>query len=336
VERSDRNQASAGAQIGERYELLRPLARGGMGQVWVGRHLGLDRLVAVKLIEETSAGQGLLTEARLLAKLRHPNVVQVFDCGTDATGTPFVVMELLEGPTLATYLEGHGALGAVAATRLLLPILDALSAVHAAGLVHRDLKPDNVVLVPSGAALPVPKLIDFGIARVTQAEAAGQTASGTFVGTPQYMSPEQIHGARGDVRGDVWGATAVLYEAIAGRPAFVGEDVAQVFHAIVHDPPAFPAHVRDLDGKLWSVLMLGLRKLPSERHASCDVLAAALRHWLSHPDRQEVSPPPLTNVAPAKVASSIPDAATLSAVQLRPAGPMGPLDELMRKKGPLR
>jgi serine/threonine protein kinase len=333
LERTDQNRASAGTRIGERYELVRPIARGGMGQVWVGRHWGLDRLVAVKLLEKTAADQegSMLAEARTLAKLRHPNVVEVFDCGTDVSGIPFVVMELLDGPTLAAYVESHGALGAVAATRLLLPMLDGLSAVHAAGVVHRDLKPENVVLVPL-AGQPSPKLIDFGIARA-QAEPTGQTSSGGFFGTPQYMSPEQIHGARGDVRSDVWAATTVLYEAIAGRPAFVGDDVEGLFHAIVYDPPAFPAHVRDLDGKLWTILMRGLRKVPAERYESCAALADALRAWSSQPGKGDGRPPPLIRAASPAVSSS-PDAATLSAVQLRPAGLMGPLDELMRKKEP--
>lgn len=306
-----------------------------MGDVWVGRHLALDRLVAVKLVEKTGTAQDgrLLAEARMLAKLRHSNVVQVFDCGTDAGGAPFIVMELLEGPTLAAYLETHGALGAAAAIRLLLPMLDGLSAVHAAGLVHGDLKPENIVLIPA-AALPVPKLIDFGIARATEPELSRQTSSGTFLGTPQYMSPEQIQGARGDVRSDVWGATAVLYEAIAGRPAFIGDDVAGVFRAIANDPPAFPAHVRDFDGKLWATLTLGLRKRPVERFASVSALASALSAWLAHPTRQNAVPP-LLAPSPALSVSS-PDAVTLSAVQVRPAGLAGPLDELIRKKTPPR
>ncbi|MDF3070802.1 MAG: hypothetical protein K0R38_6403 [Polyangiaceae bacterium] len=312
-----------------------------MGEVWVARHLGLDRLVALKLIERTGPAQDgrLLAEARMLAKLSHPNVVDVFDCGTDISGTPYVVMELLGGPTLAAYLESHGLLGAVAAIRLLLPVLDGLCAVHAAGLVHGDLKPENIVLVPADP-LPLPKLIDFGIARAKQPELSGQTSSGLFVGTPQYMSPEQIQGARGDFRSDVWGATAVLYEAIAGRPAFVGDDVASVFHAVANNPPAFPAHVRDLDGKLWAILTLGLRKRPAERFAACEALATALRAWLAQPGRTLTVLPALETAPALRSASALesssPDAVTLSAVQLRPAGLTGPLDELIRNKVPKR
>jgi serine/threonine-protein kinase len=212
-------------------------------------------------------------------------------------------------------------------------MLDGLCAVHAASLVHGDLKPENIVLVPA-APLALPKLIDFGIARAKQPELSRQTSSGTFVGTPQYMSPEQIRGARGDFRADVWGATAVLYEAIAGRPAFVGEDIASVFHAITNDPPAFPAHVRDLDGKLWAILTLGLRKSPDERFASGAALASALRTWLASPGRKSALPPPLS--APAPLVASSPDAVTLSAVQVRPAGLTGPLDDLIRNKAPKR
>lgn len=306
-----------------------------MGQVWVGRHLALDRLVAIKLVESRESGQDaqLLSEARMLAKLRHPHVVEVFDCGTDASGTPFIAMELLEGPTLSAYLESNGALGAARATTLLLPILDGLSAVHAAGLVHHDLKPENVVLLPSSAG-PVPKLIDFGIARAKRGSLPLGPGQDSFVGTPQYMAPEQIHGARGDLRSDLWAATALLYEALSGRPAFVGEDLAGVLHAIVHDPPAFPAHVPDVDGKLWSILMLGLRKRPDERYASCDELSSALEAWLAKPGREASALPPVTRVLPALHATSSPDAVTLTAGKPRLAVVEGPLDELMRAKGP--
>lgn len=325
------------ALIGERYQLLRPLARGGMGTVWVARHVQLDRLVAIKLLEDAGNGKEalVLAEARMLARLRHPNVVDVFDCGTDASGLSFIVMELLEGPTLAAHLDEHGPLGAAVATRLMLPVLDGLSAVHGAGLVHRDLKPENIVLAGPTSA-PQPKLIDFGIARPSHSETLESSPCGVIVGTPQYMSPEQIQGVPGDIRSDVWGATAVLYEAIANRAAFPGEDAMQVFHAVTNDPPAFPAEVKDLDGRLWAILTRGLRKLPSERYATCAELATELRTWLSRSGSLQASMPSREPSPPAARAVSNSVEVPVQVVQLPTEPVEGPLDVLMRRKPPPR
>ncbi len=180
-----------------------------MGDVWLARHVALDRPVAVKVLRSNVAqgAERSLLEARTLAKLRHPAVVEVFDCGLDEAGTAYIVMEFLIGKTLAASLAQSGPLGAVCAVQLLLPVLHGLAAVHAAGVIHRDLKPENIMLVPTNTGSPLgvsPKLIDFGIARDGQQAPSRLTATGTFVGTPQYMAPEQLLGSAGDVRSDLW------------------------------------------------------------------------------------------------------------------------------------
>lgn len=133
-------------------------------------------------------------------------------------------------------------------------------------------------------------LIDFGIAREGSAPDSRLTRLGTFVGTPEYMAPEQTLGAAGDARTDIWGITTVLYEAMAGSVPYPGHVVADVFQAIAYAPPAFPAQVPDLDGRLWSILVRGLRKQPNERHESCAALESELRSWLDYSrQRQSMS-----------------------------------------------
>ena len=310
-----------------RYELLDLLARGGMGDIWRARHLPLDRIVAVKRLREVDAdaSKRLLNEARTLGQLRHRAIVQVHDCGVDDAGAPFLVMELLEGQSLAEHLAEHGRLGAVRAVRLLLPVLEGLIAAHDAGIVHRDLKPENIMLVPAAQGL-TPVLVDFGIAHRRKSEQSRLTQVGTFVGTPAYMAPEQILGLVGDARTDVWGLTTVIYEAASGSVPFSGETREELFRAVSFTPPPFPAHVPDLDGRLWAILMRGLCKLPEQRFASCLELERELRAWLT---RHEQGGSPTLGDAPSDAAPQVKrtrassDAPTKSATDL-------PMDTLIR------
>lgn len=275
-----------------RYVLERLLASGGMGDVWLARHVGLEREVAVKLLRDKheQSAERLLLEARILARIKHPAIVEVFDCGSTEDGAPYIVMEMLNGDTLAKHLRVMGPQGAVAASQLLMPVLAGLAAVHRAGIVHRDLKPENIMLTSNAAGF-APKLIDFGIARQHSNLAPRFTERGTFVGTPQYMAPEQLLGAAGDVCSDVWALTAVLYETICGAAPFDGPDMERIFRAIAYEAPPFPAQVKDLDGKLWAILMRGLRKRPDERYGSCTELEDALASWLLHRSPSRVAPP---------------------------------------------
>ena len=192
-----------------------------MGVVYAARHLKLDRPVAIKMMHATFAANDaavrrFFDEARAAGSLRHPNVIDVLDVDADDGGTPFMVMEMLEGEPLSALLARRGAMPADEVLALLDPVLDGLAAAHARGIVHRDLKPDNLFLAREGAAV-VPKILDFGIAKLRDPQTPG-TATGAIVGTPMYMAPEQAAGTK-EVGPwvDVWAIGAVLFEAISGR-----------------------------------------------------------------------------------------------------------------------
>src|SRR5438046_3041090 len=227
------------------YRIVRKLGEGGMGVVYAAEDERLRREVAIKTIREagdSSARERFMREARAAASLSHPNVCQLFDIG-DAEGTPFLVMELLDGESLAERLV-RGALPLAEAIRIALAVLTALDALHSRGFVHRDLKPSNVFLTGYGV-----KLLDFGLARelptaklssddpTMQQGRSPVTLSGMIVGTPRYMSPEQILGGVVDGRTDLFSVAVLLYEMIAGSPPFKDDTPMQVFHAIAYENP---------------------------------------------------------------------------------------------------
>ena len=264
-----------------RYVVNRKIGEGGMGVVYAARDERLERPVALKLMSEMvgrddTARKRFWREARAAASVNHPNICQIYEIGDEA-GTLFIAMELLEGESLADRLA-RGPLLLSEAMPIALGMLAALSALHGQGLVHRDLKPSNVFLTRHGV-----KLLDFGLARH---EFAGPTlptltgveltGSGMLVGTPRYMAPEQALGEPVDARSDVFSAGAILFEMLAGRPAFGGATIVDVLHATVHDqPPALtgsPAiHAAD------RVIRRALAKRPADRFASADELVNALR-----------------------------------------------------------
>jgi len=190
-----------GDRIADKYLLEKLIGSGGMCTVWTAVHTGLDRRVALKFLRsdlpETEEGR-LLREARALGRIEHPAVIRVFDYGETEARHPFIVMELLDGTSLAYALDRNGPLSPIAACRVLLPILDGLSTVHENGIVHRDLKPENIFLSREGGRI-LPKLLDFGIAKFeTRDPKPRLTMSGTVLGSPAYMAPEQARG-QGDV-----------------------------------------------------------------------------------------------------------------------------------------
>src|SRR5262245_61006460 len=211
-----------GDVVAAKYRLQRLLGEGGMGAVWSAHNVALDSPVAIKLIrgetDREALSQRLQFEARAAARLGHPAIVRVFDIGQTERGDPFIVMELLEGESLAARLDRESRVPGIEAVQLLLPIADALRAAHAKGIVHRDIKPDNILISTEGDVVQ-PKLVDFGIAKLEQAPGGSQlTQQGVVVGSPDYMSPEQ---ARGDdvidYRTDIWAFCVCLYEAVTGR-----------------------------------------------------------------------------------------------------------------------
>jgi serine/threonine protein kinase/tetratricopeptide (TPR) repeat protein len=265
------------ARIGP-YGISRKLGEGGMGVVYAAHDERLERSVAVKTLSsvgrDETARRRFWREARAAASVNHPNICHIYEIGEDASGELFIAMELLDGESLAGRLE-RGALGVSEAVPIALGILAALSALHARGIVHRDLKPSNVFLTPHGV-----KLLDFGLARpevdATLNTATALTFAGVLVGTPRYMAPEQATGAPVDARTDLFAAGAILFEMLAGRPAFTGRSTIEILHATMHEqPPALtgsPA-VAAVD----RVIRRALAKRPEGRPASADAMAQELR-----------------------------------------------------------
>ena len=259
------------------YAIGRKLGEGGMGVVYAARDERLERSVAVKTMssvaKDDTARKRFWREARAAASVNHPNICQIYEIGED-DGELFIAMELLEGEVLSDRLR-WGPLSPAQTLPIGLGMLAALSALHARGIVHRDLKPSNVFLTEHGV-----KLLDFGLARPELGgsldEATGLTQTGFLVGTPRYMAPEQVIGEAVDARSDLFAAGAILFEMLAGRPAFGGRTVLEVLHATRYEnPPALtgsPA-VAAVD----RVIRRALAKRPDDRPASADAMAEELR-----------------------------------------------------------
>lgn len=269
--------------LARRYRLLDPLGEGGMGSVWRARSLGLDVDVALKLIrpdtEVPNAADRLLKEARAAARVVHPAAVRVYDYAVTEAGDPFLVMELLQGMSLSRRIATEGPMSAVEAVRTMLPVIGALAAAHREGLVHRDVKPANIMLVDEGDRA-VPKLIDFGIVGVIESAWPRKlTVRGMMMGSPVYMAPEQVR-ALGDLdqRTDIWGVCVTLYELASGERPFdaptTRETVLQVLGTRAQRPAAL-----DAEPALWSIVQRGLAKVPDARWPSMNALGRALAVW---------------------------------------------------------
>jgi serine/threonine protein kinase/tetratricopeptide (TPR) repeat protein len=259
------------------YAISRKLGEGGMGVVYAARDDRLERSVALKTMsslgDDETARKRFWREARAAASVNHPNVCQIYEIGEDE-GELFIAMELLEGEALSERFR-RGAMTVSQAVPLGLGILGALSALHARGVIHRDLKPSNVFLTPHGV-----KLLDFGLARPqlepAMAAATELTQTGIVMGTPRYMAPEQLTGDPTDVRSDLFAAGAILFEALAGRPAFAGRTVAEIVHATLYEQPAALTG-SPVVAAVDRVIRRALAKRPDGRPESADAMAAALR-----------------------------------------------------------
>ena len=263
-----------GDRLGK-YEIVASLGSGGMGEVYRALDPRLEREVAIKVLRSLASNAEtqarLWREARSAASVSHPGICQIYDVG-ESDERLFIVMELLTGDSLAMRLK-DGALKPDEAVTTALGILGALSALHSRQIVHRDLKPSNVFLTDGGI-----KLLDFGLARSSEPSGSEQTITktGMVVGTPRYMAPEQWAEGALDPRSDLFAAGAILFEMLSGQPAFPGNDLMQVYHAIMSGQPAAlagSASVSAIDG----VIHRALEKRPEDRYQSADAMAQALR-----------------------------------------------------------
>ena len=262
------------------YEIPAILGRGGMGIVYRARHLRLNRVVALKMLQAGAyAGAQerarFQREAEVVAGLRHPNIVQVYDVG-EHEGCPFFTMELLEGGSLAQAVSGTPQPAREAAA-LLITLAGAVEAAHQAGIVHRDLKPGNILLTSEGT----PKVADFGLARHFDGGPA-LTYSGTRMGTPSYMAPEQVSGKAATIgpAADIYALGALLYEMLTGRPPFRGETAADTERQVVHDEPVSPSRLNTkVPRDLATICLKCLHKEPERRYSSAAELAADLKRF---------------------------------------------------------
>jgi serine/threonine protein kinase len=224
-----RGSEYVGQTLDARYHLERLIGRGGMGSVFLARHVVIGRPLAVKILDSKylERGQGykrLFREAQTAAGIGHPNIVDVLDVGTTLRGDPYLVMEYLVGEDLATFMRRRGPVPPAIAITILEPILLALQAAHARGIVHRDIKPSNIFLVQREGTHPDVKLIDFGVAKVLGPNSEGKiTVTGALLGTPSYMAPEQAAGIEElDARVDLYAVGVILYELLTGKLPFQG------------------------------------------------------------------------------------------------------------------
>jgi serine/threonine protein kinase len=255
-----------------RYRLLEEIGQGGMGRVFRARDTILDRDVAVKVVDHgPGVGDAYVREARAAARLAHPGIVRVLDTGDDE-GHGFVVMDLVAGRTLADVLFERGALSPTTAVEIGAQVADALEHAHSRGVVHCDVKPQNVVMGSHGR----PRLIDFGIARAESL--TGQANTRTIRGSAPYLAPEQLTGGAVDARADVYSLGTVLYEMVTGRPPFEGATIAAILsQRLIGDPPRPRSLDPRIPASLERVILKALARDPDRRYPTAGALRDALR-----------------------------------------------------------
>ena len=292
VESADRTQGIPGIGtliLGAKYRIDRVLGVGGMGVVMAATHLALDQTVAFKFLRrrlvdtEKDAVDRFLREARAAVNVRSEHVVRVIDVGVLENGTPYLMMEYLTGEDLAAHLASRGPMPVAEAVRFVLEACDAMASAHAKGIVHRDLKPSNLFLTHRSDGSATIKVLDFGISKVMP-HAEGQaldlslTRPGAVMGSPMYMSPEQVRNSRHvDARADIWALGTILHELLSGAPLFDDDTFAALCAAIVADEPVRIRTKRnDVPEEVEAAILRCVEKEPARRFQNVGELAAAL------------------------------------------------------------
>src|SRR5262245_51424240 len=261
------------------YRIARLLGVGGMGRVYKAVHPQIGSRVAIKVLSRECADrpdlvERFFSEARAVNLIRHESIVNVLDLARLADGRPYIIMEYLDGAPLNDIVAKAGPLPLGGLARLAAEVLDALGAAHAKGIVHRDLKPDNIFVTPAGH----PKVLDFGIAKLRPEMGGSFTQSGSLLGTPHYMSPEQAMGKPVDPRTDLYAMGVILFECATGTKPFNADSLFDLLRKHVDVAPPPPRALRpDLPPALEQVILTALAKDPNQRFGSAGALAQALQ-----------------------------------------------------------
>jgi serine/threonine-protein kinase len=277
-----------GDVVADKYKVEKTLGKGGMGYVVAARHMQLDQQVAIKVLipelaENEDAVARFLREARAAVKIRSEHIVRVLDVGTLDDGAPFMVMEFLEGRDLAREMEERKRLPVGDAVDYVLQVCEGLAEAHAVGIVHRDLKPANLFITRKSDGTNLVKILDFGISKALMVEGQASpvpiTATQGVMGSPHYMSPEQVRKPKTvDTRSDIWSLGVILHEFLTGTPPFASETPMAILAAVVSDePPEIRSTRFDVPDALQTVVSTCLAKEPSRRYADVVELALALK-----------------------------------------------------------
>ncbi|HEX6739985.1 MAG TPA: serine/threonine-protein kinase, partial [Vicinamibacteria bacterium] len=289
-----------------KYQIVRPIGRGAMGMVYLAQDTVLERDVALKVMASQIGDDPLVQErfareARAVAKMTHPNVVTVFELGNHVDGSPFIAMELLKGQDLAKALRTPPPMLLSQKISITLQVLAGLAHAHQAGIIHRDIKPANIFISNDGNV----KLMDFGVARLTTASLTG---TGNIVGTADYMSPEQVKGAKVDGRSDLFSVGCLLFEMVTGRRPFHADNLMAIFYKITHEEPAFELLPPGPEYQaLRPILDKAMSKDLAQRYASAYDFAVDLREYLKH----HASPAALEGLLEVEPPSPVPSGPTL-------------------------
>jgi len=302
-----------GKLYGDRYRLVKRIATGGMGEVWQAQDEVILRQVAIKILKQQYMGdpdfvERFRTEAKHAAMINHDGIANVYDYGED-DGSAYLVMELVPGESLSSILEREKTLPEQQVISIIAQTALALDAAHREGLVHRDIKPGNLLIAPDGQV----KITDFGIARV--ANQVSLTQTGQVMGTVQYLAPEQATGKPASALGDIYSLGIVAYEALAGKRPFKGETQMAIAMAQINEtPPPLPEHI---DAKLQKLIMDCMAKKPDQRPSSALALAARAEALLANSARVT----PINAVIPASILE-VSDETTLINTDTKPTAPV--------------
>jgi serine/threonine-protein kinase len=322
-------------QVVGNYRIVKLIGEGGMGAVYLAEHPSMGRHAAVKVLhaglaQDPEIATRFFNEARAANAVRHPGIVEVFDLGALPSGAPYIIMEFLEGESLASRIRRAGRLGTAEAVDIVGQTAAVLAAAHAKGIVHRDLKPDNLFLVPDPRApgRELVKVLDFGIAKLSLDSSGSnsvRTRTGAVMGTPLYMSPEQCRGTREvDLRTDVYSLGIIFYELVCGQRPFVSEGQGELIHmhiAVAPEPPR--THNPALSPALERVILAALEKEPAARTQTMGDLLGGLRAAAAASPASERPAPPPSKALPAPPAPGTQTtfSATASALETDAAPP---------------